>query len=174
MGELKPPAVASQRSSLLAQGRPFFRGDTPPSRKSLRRLSARHKAIITMHLQGKKGTDIARTMGCTAATVYSIIKDPLSQRVIEHFTNGFDSDLKALFPLVIDAVRDGLESQDKELRLKAVDRFQKLTGRGEQRGERTSVNVNIIGDVRARLVNEIKQAADPDVLEAPGELLDTE
>ncbi len=134
---------------------------TPRKRKSgLKGLTQRHKLIIGLHLNGVSNRDIADKVGCSRFTVASIIGDPLAQEVITFYYEGVESELKALFPKVVDAVRDALDSDTVGMKLKGVDRFAKLTGMDGGRDERKGVTVQIITDARMKFVQEIRAAAE--------------
>ncbi len=134
---------------------------TPRKRKSgLKGLTQRHKLIIGLHLNGKSNRDIADVVGCSRFTIATVIGDPLAQEVITFYYEGVESELKALFPKVIDAVRDALDSDTVGMKLKGVDRFAKLTGMDGGRDDRKGVTVQIITDARTKFVQEIRAAAE--------------
>lgn len=122
----------------------------------LRALSQRHLNILGMHLTGDwTGVEIAQALGCSASHVYTVINDPLSQKIMNQFREGQYKDLEALMPKVIAAVKGGLTSSDTRTQLLAVDRFHKLTTRPEEKGQ-TNVTVNVITDARERFVEAIR------------------
>lgn len=167
-----PPLTPSKRSlppaASLAR-RTIGRGRVRKSR--LKTLTQKHKLMIGMHLNGVKTCDIAEAMGCGDATVTTVIRDPLAQEVIEHYYEGVEDELKALFPKVVDSVRDALgKNKDMNTRLKGVDRFTKLTGRGEKEQGERGVTVQVITDARTKFVQEIRAAT----VKSPVEVIDVE
>lgn len=124
--------------------------------KGLRSLSIKHRQIIALHLQGISGTKIGETLHCTAGMVYHTINDPLAKKVIDHYISGVENDLEALLPLAVDAVRSGLEHGNPDVKLRAVDKFTKLSGRDEKE-EKSEMNITIMGDARVRFVAELKE-----------------
>ena len=134
---------------------------TPRKRKSgLKSLTQRHKLIIGLHLNGKSNEHIADVVGCSRMTVGYVIRDPLAQEVITYYYEGIESELKALFPKVVDAVRDALDNGAIGIRLKGVDRFAKLTGLDAREGENKGTTVQIIMDARTKFVQEIRAAGE--------------
>ncbi len=128
-------------------------------RKPVKELNERHKNIIALHLAGVSGVKIAAHLKVSAATVYGTLQDPLAKELITFFRTSLDEDLMALKGLSIDAIRDGLNSSDKELRLKATDRWLKMTRKDEELGD-GRVSGNVIGEIRARFIIELSQAAE--------------
>ena len=136
-------------------------GTPRKSNAGLKRLSQRHKLIIGLHLNGKSNEHIADVVGCSRMRVGSVIRDPLAQEVITYYYEGIESELKALFPKVVDAVRDALEkNRDIGTRLKGVDRFAKLTGLDARDGDNKGTTVQILLDARTKFVQEIRAAAE--------------
>jgi len=153
-----PSVTPSGRAILPASLARRTIGEAKVKRPNLKRLSQRHKLIIGMHLTGKSSMEIAGIVGCSAQTVNKVILDPLAQEVVAYYYEGTEEELKALFPKVVDTVRDALDSGNIETRLKGVDRFTKLTGRDEEKGSK-EVNVNVVLDARTKFVNEIRAEA---------------
>lgn len=134
----------------------LYTGGGSEAGKGLKALTVKHRQIIALHLQGIAGTKIGETLHCTAGMVYHTINDPLAKKVIDHFITGVENDLEALLPLAVDAVRSGLRSGSDDTKLKAVDKFTKLSGRDEKE-EKSGMNITIMGDARVRFVSELKE-----------------
>ena len=126
----------------------------------LKSLTVKHRQIIALHLQGISGKRIGEALHCTAGMVYHTINDPLAKKVIDHYISGVENDLEALFPLAVDAVRDGLTHSNADTKLRAVDKFTKLSGRDEKEAE-TKMNLSIVIDARERFVAELKTLSTP-------------
>ncbi len=153
------PALAPRLSSPASLARRTV-GEAKVKKIHLKRLSQRHKLIIGMHLAGKSYREIAATVGCSAHTIGRIILDPLAQEVIAYYYEGTEEELKALFPKVVEAVRDALNNTNIEVKLKGVDRFAKLTGMGEENRGNKEVNVTVMLDARQKFVNELRAEAE--------------
>lgn len=95
----------------------------------LKDLKPIHKQIIAMHLHGYSVIDIAGEVGQSENNIYHVLSDPLARALIETFSKRMDVELAAMEPLTIAAMRDALETSDIKDRLKAVDIFNKMTGR---------------------------------------------
>ena len=128
----------------------------------LRKLTQRHIRIISMHLTGNyKGVEIAEKVGCTVTRVYQVLNDPLAKKIIDDFQVGQIADMEELMPKVVDAVRDGPVSGDQRVRLSAVDRYAKMTQRGDDGEGKAGVNLNLtVVDARERFVDNIRNMID--------------
>ncbi len=129
------------------------------NKDGLKRLSQRHKLIVGMHVNGVSNVRIAEEVGVSTSTIAGVIRDPLAQEVIMFYYEGVEAELKALFPKVVDTIRDSLDNNAIGIRLKGVDRFAKLTGMGEKGDEKRGVTINIVQDARKKFVQEVRDAA---------------
>ncbi len=146
-------------------------GGGEPNSSGLKALTVKHRQIIAMHLQGISGVRIGEALHCTAGMVYHTINDPLAKKVIDHYISGVENDLEALFPLAVDAVRSGLNSGNPDVKLRAVDKFTKLSGRDEKEAV-AEMNVSIVIDARERFVAELKALSTPPTpKEVEGEII---
>lgn len=130
--------------------------------RKLKKLSARHLKIISLHLAGKSGEQIASLIGCTVVTVSRILNDPLARDLLTKVYEDRQAEIDALAGDAIQAVREGLQG-DHPLRekLMAVDKFTKLKdsiGKGEDEGltaedviERMFNRMNVAGDVNVQI-----------------------
>lgn len=128
----------------------------------LKKLNGRHQRIIALHLTGKfSGVKIAEMLNCSAFTIHRTLNDPMAQQIINDFHSSIEMDLKAMLPLAIDAVRDGLEHDDQDVRLRAVSKLESMLGRGTERDPTDAVNISIsfIQNVRERFVAELREAS---------------
>ena len=98
---------------------------------NLRRLTARHRRIIAMHLEGLTSNEIAYTLCCTATTISRILHDPLVCGLLSAHNSVIDKELEAMAPMAAQAIRSAMESTDHKIALQAVDRWAKITGRGQ-------------------------------------------
>ena len=105
----------------------------------LKELKPEHKQYVACYLNGMKGVEIAVHFNVAAITVYRVLADPLATSLIGEFDESFKNEFRAMFPLVADAVRTGLESGGITDRLKATDRWLKvcrfLDGGEEEKGQ---------------------------------------
>jgi hypothetical protein len=95
--------------------------------RKLKKLSSRHMKIISLHLKGSSGEEIAQTIGCTVITVSRILNDPLAKDLLSRIYEDRRAEIDALAGDAIDVVRQGLQG-DHSIRekLTAVDKFTKL------------------------------------------------
>lgn len=94
--------------------------------RKLKRLSSRHLDIISKHLAGWSGEQIASSLNCTFVTVSRVLNDPLAKEYLSSVYETRRKEIDALAGDAIDAVRLGLQSESNRERLAAVDKFTKL------------------------------------------------
>ena len=125
-------------------------------------LKPEHKQWVSAFINGMKGVEIAEQYDVPAITVYRVLNDPLAKKLLGEFDDAFKAEFRAMFPLVADAIRDGLECAGIEARLKAVDRWTKVSsyidGNSEEKDETTKTAV--VAATRLRMVTMLKDAAD--------------
>ncbi len=137
----------------------------------LKELRPEHKQYVTAWLQGMKGVEIADHFNVSALTVYRVLSDPLIKPLIEEFDEGFKEEFKRLFPLATDAIRDGLNDSDLDIRLKATDRFVKMSRLIEGTGEEnTDGRVKAVFAARTKFVQMIKDVSGVQVIETETEV----
>lgn len=123
-------------------------------------LQPRHLQIIALFLNGKGTTEIARVMNMSISRVSIILNSPKAQDIIQDAIASYKTELSALMPRVLDAIREGLNSTFDN-KMKAVDRYIKLMradrgdGEDESRIQQTFVNLTI--NTRERAMKELSQ-----------------
>ena len=95
--------------------------------RKLKKLSHRHLAILSQHLEGKSGEEIAKEMRVRVVTISRVLNDPMVKQLTSRIFSDRQMELDALAGKAIGVVRDGLGSDHgiKE-RLAAVDKYTKL------------------------------------------------
>lgn len=140
----------------------------------LKELQPLHKHIVSAYISGMKGVEIAEAFNLAAITVYRVLADPLVAPMIEEFDDGFKAEFRALFPLVSNAVREGLESDSTNVKLKAVDRWTRvcrfLDGKDD---DDTFSRAEVTASARLRMVSLIKRATES-MQQQNGEILEIE
>lgn len=124
--------------------------------KKLKELRPIHQHIIAMYLQGMKCVEIAQQMGCSLATVHTVIHDPLAQGIIVAARDGYWQELEGMFPLVLDALRDGLQNGSIQLRLQAAAQWSKMTG-NQQADTQVNIHMGVVQESREKLVSAIAE-----------------
>ena len=137
-----------------------------------KKLNGRHRAILALYMEGKHtNKDIAMKLGVTPAIVRLVVKSKLGQQVIREWAEAQEDKLNSLMPLVVEALRAGLTTNELKTRLLAVDRYIKMTGR-ESGG--VDVNVNI-GSARTGFISRLKELAEKEnVIEGTAEVVKEE
>ena len=103
--------------------------DRSPTRgaKPLKKLSAKHRQIIALLLQGYSNNAVAEIFAMTPSRISIIRNDPLVQEVMGRHLNDADQQLGALLPEAVDAVKRGLHSEKHAM--KAAEMVLKSAGK---------------------------------------------
>ncbi len=130
----------------------------------LTHVALEYKVILGLYMLGKSPTYISRAIESTPYKVSKVLSSPQNLNIINHWKKAVEIELDGLFPLVIEAVREGLNSGDRKVKLMAVDRYVKLRGDGM---DQTGVTVQIVHDARGSFLENLKTIAEAKgVLEA--------
>lgn len=88
-----------------------------------KRLKMKHRRIIRLHMEGLSATHIAQRLDTTPGYIYCVLNNEAVKPILGAIYSQYDKDLKALYPLVIDGMRDALEGEDMKAKLKAADLY---------------------------------------------------
>lgn len=93
----------------------------------LQKLKPRHIAMAAASWEGWSNKRIAEEFGISTHTVSRVLSDPLVEEYLQTLYLGAAQELRGLIPSVIEAVRELVQEEaDPELKMKAIDRFEKL------------------------------------------------
>lgn len=124
-------------------------------------LTLREKRIIAYHLKGRRGTDIAKLVGCSTAKVYKVLSHPLTKKILDVFEEGLDRDIAALKMKAVEAVGDAMDAKGMKQRLEGVDRYVKLVGALKPAegsgGVGNQVNLTVVMQAREGLGAKLKE-----------------
>ena len=101
----------------------------PTGTSRFKQLSIRHKKIIALFAQGMKVVDIAEIYDCDMQLVYKVLHDPLTQQWLAQWSEMVDKELEQLMYKSVNAIRDALDNENINVRLRGVDRMARMTGR---------------------------------------------
>lgn len=141
-------------------------------RKPLKRLTPRHKNIIALHLRCLSHRDIAVVTGMSEVSVAETLKDSLSQEIISVYLGGMEEELQSLAPMAVDALRSGLGAGDIGVRLKAADRFFRVTGRYSKAETSNETAEDVLARALARVAVEQSGQLRELQRRTPGQLID--
>lgn len=131
----------------------------PNGAMPLKNITPRHLLIASKFLSGAGVNQIALAFHCRASTISRILHDPQIANLIKLGQDDFDAELKALLPLAVEAIRGALCDSNVKIRLAAVDRFARMTGKGtDVAPEGSGTVVNII-NVREKFVTDLRNMA---------------
>ena len=96
--------------------------------KKLKKLSNKHLAMVSMHLEGKSGETIAKVMHVRVVTVSRVLNDPLVKQITARIFQDRQMELDALAGKAIAVVRDTMDKEGNTTRerLTAVGQYTKL------------------------------------------------
>lgn len=93
-----------------------------------KRLKMKHRRVIALHIQSLKNSEIAALLNVSASYVSTVLNNPAVQPILESIYKDYEKELKALFPLTVNALRDGLEHGEMGERLRATELWHKIHG----------------------------------------------
>ena len=102
----------------------------------LKRLKPLHRQMLHMHLGCYSNRDIAFHLNVDEITVSRVLRDPLSQEIINTYAAGIDAELEALLPLGVDVVRKALLSDSPKVGLAGVDKLFRALGKFNHTGDK--------------------------------------
>ena len=161
------PAVEQGAGARL----PVLAGQTPAiaalvtqsdkSVKPIKRLKMKHRRVVALHIEGLSYNEIAKLTGLAPATVGVIIRNPTIKPILERIYAEYDDLIRGLKPLVYEAMRDTLRNGSRADKLKAIDRWGKITGEFKDEGNVGQTAEEVV----KMLLHARHQAADGSVTE---------
>jgi len=107
----------------------------PNGAMPLKRLTAKHKQIILMHLSGLSNNEIALASGRTPVSISRILHDPLAEPEISRLLKDTEKEFEALYPKSVERLREAMDAETLAktpaytTRLKAVDIYFRASGK---------------------------------------------
>lgn len=95
----------------------------------LKRLKPLHRQMLHMHLGCYSNRDIAFHLDVDEITVSRVLRDPLSQEIINTYASGIDAELEALLPLGVDVIRKAVLSDSTKIALQGADKLFRALGK---------------------------------------------
>lgn len=124
-----------------------------------KRLRMKHRRIIALHVSGHSNVEIARMEETSPVTVSNVLNNPITKPILTSIYEQFDQELKALFPLAIDSMRDAMRDGEHKDALKAADLYFKTQGtydKKEDVGHTAESIIELILDNAGDAVKRIK------------------
>jgi hypothetical protein len=100
----------------------------PRSVKGIKRITMKHRRMVAMHVKGHTCTEIAKMLGTSPGTVSVVLNNPTIRAVLQRIHAEFDGYIQDLKPLVYESLRDTLVHGTRTEKLKAIDRWGRITG----------------------------------------------
>lgn len=122
-----------------------------PERKAWepKRLTPKHRQILSLYAQGMKREDIGALCKCTPQLVTMLATCEQGKQYLRNIEDAMDQELRGLYGSSINAIREQLESGSGENKLKAAKLQMQAIGKlGEKKEDRESAE-----DVIARIMN---------------------
>jgi len=101
----------------------------PEKERPLAFLRDRDKQMLLLYLQGTPPTQIVDELKTSMGRFRRVMKSDLGKLVIDDYFQFCDQEFSTLYQLSVDAIRQGLESEDIDTKLKAADKFLKAHGK---------------------------------------------
>lgn len=126
-----------------------------------KRLTPKHRQILSLYAQSMKREDVASLCKCTPALVTMLAKCDLGRAYLKEIEETMDQRLRLLQHKTIDAIEDQLDNGKGENKLKAAALQMRATGKlghDPREGEDTAEDViqrilQIAGDVNIQVNN---------------------
>lgn len=110
----------------------------------LRRLKITHRRVLTLHLMGLPGTEIATRLGKSTAFVYNTIRSAPGQAFLNRAYEIVDCEIKALMPKAVEAIRRNLDCDDGQIEVRAAEQVMKLNKKYDDSSERQLTAEDVI------------------------------
>ena len=109
----------------------------------LKKLSLRHKQALSLVLQGMSREDAAEATRFTPEYITFLLRQPIARDYIARINQMEETRLQALFGKSVQAMADGLQHADPDVKLRAAKLQLQATGRLEpsEEGRKTAEDV---------------------------------
>ncbi len=127
-----PSAIHGEEPTAAARSQPRgVNGDGVKNPWILKRLSQKHKDMITLSLQGLDREKVGEFCGCTPQYVTMVNRQPLARVFIAELESHLDLRLRGLYERSLDALQAGLTSPKIADKLAAAQIQLKAIGKAE-------------------------------------------
>ena len=123
---------------------------------NLSKLSEVHQQVAALMAQGVRRADIAAVVKLTPEYLNSLTHDPLFKAYMDEMVEFSQRQIEAMFCGTVNAIGDGLMSEDSDTALKAARLQLEVTnriGRGERTSPTTEDSINRLAKLAERLAN---------------------
>lgn len=124
----------------------------------LKELNGKHQLVVLLYLEGLPPKLIAEQTGYNQAYVSKIIKDPLAKALVKEHINEVDEEFRVLYKKAVDAIREGLDSNSIEIKLKAAEKYLRAHGKYSVVSESKDTAEDVIKRILELKVTEIRPA----------------
>lgn len=140
--------------ALTVSGTPdAYQGRRHLKRNDYEPIPSRYMAVLSHHLSGRTVAQISELTGYKTPTIYKILSDKRVSQMRQMLLNHTQLEFEALYPKVVDALREALDSSDTSMKLKASDQW--LHASGKYKGDGAGTQVNITAeDVVFNILNQ--------------------
>ena len=92
-------------------------------------IPPRYMAVLSHHLAGASARQISELTGYKLPTIYKILSDSRVVQIRQQLLKHTQEEFEALYPKVVQVLREELDSGDHSIRLKASDQWLHASGR---------------------------------------------
>lgn len=143
--------LVAQQTPPGGYGRKLKKSDHRP-------ISHRWFEVLSLHLSGKKVSEIKDATGYSEAMIYRILAHEDTLTIRQQLLKHYDSEFEALFPKVVDSIRKGLDSSDKYL--DAASLWSRMSGKESKKGGQGDTHVHISAEnVALSLLQQARETA---------------
>lgn len=144
--------MATKELELLAQGEQPLLHIAPRKQGSEKiPIPPRYHLVLSLHLAGKKGNQIAEITGYSKQTIYRILKNEAVTGIRQLLLDGVQMEFEALYEKVVETIERNLEDPDPAIQMQAVNSY--LRERERITGKQGSVNITA-EDVVVQILNQ--------------------
>jgi len=114
------------------------------------KMKPKHAQIVILHHQGHDGTDIAKRVKVSAATVYNALKSKNGKELaalLIHRTGKLDAPSETLRQHFLWQIANEQRQERPNVAVSAVDTLNKMTGVYAKEESKNEINITINGDV---------------------------
>jgi len=150
--------IESDRDDQSIEPQPEAEQDIDQGEKNweLKELQPKHELVLLMYLEGIDRDTISTTVKLSKWWLSRIIHSKVGQAYMQAKINELDTDFKALYYKAVAAIREGLDNEDIEVRLKAAEKYLKAHGYYERKDPGRDTAEDVVKRVLELKVTETK------------------
>ena len=118
-----------------------------------RPIPPKYHKVLSLHLAGRRVQEICSETGYKDSTVYAILADQRVVQIRQQLLKSVEQEFEALYPRVVETLRDDLTSGISDQQAKARDQWFRASGKYKESGDKSIINVTA-EDVVFQILNQ--------------------